>query len=228
MEQHTQQAAPGLCLRVSKTWESGGKRLGHTSRVQAMHTVPGEGRPTEGHMPAATEGSPGSPRTSGTGYGQQTEHASFLTHKADAAWPHCPMGPSCPPPAAAPPGSSQGGSGAGLPHVGERLSLEPMHPRTPGVALRGAGGTENRPSVLYSALITRTHHRRPLLRYPSDEMQGPRRRCDAVTSGGRPAGRSGSTGERTPRPAPPGGRAPRPRGCDRAPRPAPPAPTGSI
>ena len=31
---------------------------------------------------------------------------------------------------------------------------------------RGVGGTENRPSVLYSSLIKRTHHRQPLLKYP--------------------------------------------------------------
>lgn len=28
------------------------------------------------------------------------------------------------------------------------------------------GGIENRPSVLYSSLIKRTHHRQPLLKYP--------------------------------------------------------------
>lgn len=48
-----------------------------------------------------------------------------------------------------------------------RSLAEPMHSRTlEGAGLRVAGGTENRPSVLYSALIKRTHHRQPLLKYP--------------------------------------------------------------
>lgn len=40
---------------------------------------------------------------------------------------------------------------------------------TPGMYCRVtgvAGGIENRPSVLYSSLIKRTHHRQPLLKYP--------------------------------------------------------------
>ena len=41
-----------------------------------------------------------------------------------------------------------------------------------GPSARVAGGTENRPSVLYSSLIKRTHHRQPLLKYPDTPSDG--------------------------------------------------------
>lgn len=88
-----------------------------------------------------------------------------------------------------------------------RSSVEPTHSRTlQGAGLRVAGGTENRPSVLYSALIKRTHHRQPLLKYP--QMPWRAAAAGRTSSRSRPEGGPDRKGEgRTPaghtRPGPP-------------------------
>lgn len=176
------------------------KQLGRASRVQAMQGV-GPGPGVRGHTPGTRTAVGTLPAWP---WAQRTEDQSHssrgkpgLRGQRGAATPRRP-GPSRKL-------SRDGRDVEGQRRGRHRSDAEPMHSRTrDGAGLRVAGGTENRPSVLYSALIKRTHHRQPLLKYPKRRRRGPQppRRGDRLAEAVLRGDQTRQVRGREPRPAP--------------------------